>query len=110
MGTDKTDPLKQKIQVFLLSVLVVKSVVKILQNPVRPCPLHSHCGQNSLSTGVRKKVNRELPILKARLFILQEFSTTESTKGTKGTKMKTSENFVISLPFVVKNLSFHWSE
>jgi hypothetical protein len=74
-------------------VLVVKSVVKILQNPVRPCPLHSHCGQNSLSTGVRKKVNRESPILKARLFILQEFSTTESTKGTK---MKTSENFVIS--------------
>jgi len=69
--------------------------------------LHSHCGQNSLSTGVRKKVNRESPILKARLFILQEFSTTESTKGTK---MKTSENFVISVPFVVKNLSFHRSE
>jgi hypothetical protein len=38
-------------------------------------------------------LNRESPILKARLFILQEFSTTESTKGTK---MKTSENFVIS--------------
>jgi hypothetical protein len=32
MGTDKTDPLKPKNQVFLLSVLVVKSVVKILQN------------------------------------------------------------------------------
>jgi hypothetical protein len=31
-------------------------------------------------------------------------STTESTKGTK---MKTSENLVISVPFVVKNLSFH---
>jgi hypothetical protein len=28
-------------------------------------------------------------------------STTESTKGTK---MKTSENFVTSVPFVVKNL------
>jgi hypothetical protein len=56
---------------------------------------------------VRKKVNRETPILKARLFILQEFSTTESTKGTK---MKTSENFVISVPFVVKNLSFQRSE
>jgi hypothetical protein len=38
-------------------------------------------------------VNRESPILKARLFILQEFSTTESTKDTK---MKTSENFVTS--------------
>ena len=34
-------------------------------------------------------------------------STTESTKGTK---MKISENFVISVPFVVKNLSFHRSE
>jgi len=31
-------------------------------------------------------------------------STTESTK------MKISENFVISVPFVVKNLSFHRSE
>ena len=34
-------------------------------------------------------------------------STTESTKGTK---MKISENFVISLPFVVKILSFQRSE
>jgi hypothetical protein len=53
-------------------VLVVKSVVKYLQNP----------------------------ILKARLsIILQEFLTTESTKGTK---IKISENFVISVPFVVQ--------
>jgi hypothetical protein len=50
MGTDKTDPVKQEIQIPFLSVLVVKSVVKILQNPVRPCPLHSHCGQNSSKT------------------------------------------------------------
>jgi hypothetical protein len=52
MGTDKTDPLKQKTQIFLLSVLVVRFdegleivspsmsarctpiVVKCLQNPV----------------------------------------------------------------------------
>ena len=33
MGTDNTDPLKQETQVFLLSVLVVKSVVKILFLP-----------------------------------------------------------------------------
>jgi len=58
MGTDKIDPPKPKpkSQVSLLSVLVVKSVVKYLQNP----------------------------ILKTRLsIILQEFLTTESTKGTK---------------------------
>jgi hypothetical protein len=53
-------------------VLVVKSVVKILQKPT----------------------------LKARLsIILQEFLTTESIKGTK---IKISENFVTSVPFVVK--------
>jgi hypothetical protein len=33
MGTDKTDPLKQETQVSFLSVLVVKSVVKILFPP-----------------------------------------------------------------------------
>jgi hypothetical protein len=49
---------------------------------------------------VRKRLVRESPTSKARLsIILQEFLTTESTKGTK---MKTSENFVISVPFVVK--------
>jgi hypothetical protein len=59
-------------QIPILSVLVVKSVVKILKNP----------------------------IFKARLsIILQEFLTTESTKGTK---IKISENFVTSVPFVVK--------
>jgi hypothetical protein len=53
-------------------VLVVLSVVKYLQNP----------------------------ILKARFsIILKEFLTTESTKGTK---MKISENFVTSVPFVVQ--------
>ena len=57
-----------------------------------------------VATGARKNSNRESPILKARLsIILQEFLTTESTKGTKGTKMKTSgSHFVISVPFVVK--------
>ena len=64
-----------------------------------------------VATGARKNSNRESPILKARLsIILQEFLTTESTKGTKGTKMKISENFVISVPFVVKILSFQRSE
>jgi hypothetical protein len=53
----------------------VKSVVKILQKPT----------------------------LKARLsIILQEFLTTESIKDTK---MKISENFVTSVPFVVKKTS-----
>ena len=35
MGTDKTHPLKQETQVFFLSVLVVKFVVKILFLPER---------------------------------------------------------------------------
>ena len=48
MGTDKTDPLKQnpKSPGLLLSVLVVKSVVKYLQIRVYPCPPRFHCGQN----------------------------------------------------------------
>ena len=57
MGTDKTDPLKQETQV---SILIRAG------RAIR--------GQISLSTSMRKKWNRESPILRARLpIILKEF-------------------------------------